>query len=51
MGQLLYGDLADPEFSEFTQILIDLRMLNERYRDPVTKEDIPLLKFLAAADS
>jgi uncharacterized surface protein with fasciclin (FAS1) repeats len=50
MGQLLTGDLADPEFSEFAQILIDLRLL-KRFRDPITKEDYYKLKFLAAADN
>jgi hypothetical protein len=50
MGQLLTGDLADPDLSEFSQVLIDLRLLDDKYRDPTTKETIPKLKFLAAAD-
>jgi uncharacterized surface protein with fasciclin (FAS1) repeats len=50
MGQILTGDLADPDLSEFSQVLIDLRLLDDKYRDPITKEVIPKLKFLAAAD-
>lgn len=42
--------LADPEFSQFADLLVDTRLLDNRYRDPVTKEFIPRLKFLAAAD-
>jgi uncharacterized surface protein with fasciclin (FAS1) repeats len=57
MGQVLtcpYGEddcaLADPDFSEFSQLLIDLRLLDNRNKDATTKESIPKLKFLAAAD-
>jgi len=57
MGQLLTCSpqddqclLPDPEFSEFAQLLIDLRLLDQRYKDPATKEFIPKLKFLAGSD-
>jgi uncharacterized surface protein with fasciclin (FAS1) repeats len=57
MGQLLTCNptepdcpLADPEFSEFSQLLVDLKLLDDRYRDALTKEFIPRLKFLASAD-
>jgi uncharacterized surface protein with fasciclin (FAS1) repeats len=46
MGQYL---TSDPEVSDFTKLLVDARLLDNRYRDPVTKEIIPNLKFLAAA--
>ena len=47
MGQYL---ASDPDVSDFTKLLTDARLLDVRYRDPVTKEVIPNLKFLAAAD-
>lgn len=57
MGQLLTCPrlepectLADPEFSDFAKILVDLRLLDDRARNPVTREFIPNLKFLAGAD-
>ncbi len=57
MGQILICNptepdcpLADPEVSEFAELLVDLKLLDERYRDALTKEFIPRLKFLAAAD-
>jgi len=46
MGQYLVND---PEVSEFTKLLSDARLLDTRYRDPITKEVIPNLKFLAGA--
>jgi hypothetical protein len=46
MGQYLS---TDPEVSEFTKLLSDAKLLDLRYRDAVTKEIIPNLKFLAAA--
>jgi uncharacterized surface protein with fasciclin (FAS1) repeats len=39
---------ADPEISEFAQLLVDARLLDERFRDAITREVIPNLKFLAA---
>jgi len=57
MGQVLTCNptepdclFADPEVSEFAQLLVDLKFLDDRYRDPITKEFIPRLKFLAAND-
>jgi len=57
MGQVLTCNptdrdcfLADPDMSEFAQILIDLRLLDDRYKNPSTKEPIPRLKFLPAYD-
>jgi uncharacterized surface protein with fasciclin (FAS1) repeats len=50
MGQLLAGPLADSTFSEFAQLLIDLRMLDDKYKDATTKENLPKLKFLAGGD-
>lgn len=41
---------ADPDFSMFAELLVDAKLLDNRYRDPTTKEFIPRLKFLAAAD-
>ena len=41
---------ADPDFSEFADLLVEAKLLDNRYRDPTTKEFIPRLKFLAAAD-
>jgi hypothetical protein len=46
MGQYL---TEDDDVSMFTKFLKDSRLLDTRYRDPVTKEVIPNLKFLAAA--
>ncbi len=46
MGQYL---VADPEVSDFTKLLTDAKLLDMRYKDPITKEVIPNLKFLAAA--
>ena len=46
MGQYL---TEDDEVSMFTKFLKDSRLLDTRYRDPITKEVIPNLKFLAAA--
>ncbi len=46
MGQYLSND---PEVSEFRKLLISANLLDTRFRDPVTKEVIPNLKFLAAA--
>jgi len=50
IGHILYGDYADTTFSEFMEILSDLRLLIEKYKDPTTKENIPSLKFFAGAD-
>lgn len=41
---------ADPDFSVFAELLVDTKDLLNRYREPTTKEFIPKLKFLAAAD-
>ncbi|MFO7668528.1 MAG: fasciclin domain-containing protein [Bacteroidales bacterium] len=41
---------ADPDFSQFAALLVKTKLLDDRYKDPVTKEFIPRLKFLAAAD-
>jgi uncharacterized surface protein with fasciclin (FAS1) repeats len=46
MGQYL---TEDKDVSMFTKFLTDSRLLDTRYRDPITKEVIPNLKFLAAA--
>ncbi len=46
MGQYL---VSDPEVSKFKDLLVEARFLDTRYRDPITKEVIPNLKFLAAA--
>lgn len=46
MGQYL---VSDPEVSEFSALLTKANLLDLRYRDPVTKEVIPNLKFLAGA--
>lgn len=43
-------NFADPELSEFAQLLIDARMLDPRYKNPLTKENIPNLKLLGSAD-
>jgi hypothetical protein len=46
MGQYL---VSDPEVSEFSALLTKANLLDLRFRDPVTKEVIPNLKFLAGA--
>jgi uncharacterized surface protein with fasciclin (FAS1) repeats len=46
MGQYL---VSDPDVSEFSALLTKANLLDLRYRDPVTKEVIPNLKFLASA--
>jgi hypothetical protein len=43
-------NFADPELSEFAQLLIDARMLDARYKNPITKENVPNLKVLGSAD-
>ena len=57
MGQLLICapiepdcPFADPDLSEFAQLMIDLKLMDDRYRDAITKENIPRVKFLAASD-
>lgn len=56
MGKILTGNVdevryfADTTLSEFAQLLIDTRLLDNRYKNPLTKENVPNLKFLAAAD-
>nr|MBC8485666.1 fasciclin domain-containing protein [Bacteroidota bacterium] len=50
MGHILYGEFADTNLSEFSELLEDLKLFTPKYKDPVTKENIPNLKFLAAAD-
>ena len=47
MGQYL---TTDPEVSDFAKLLTDARLLDVRYRDPVTREIIPNLKFLAVSN-
>ena len=49
MGKILAGALADPDVSEFAQMLIDAKLLDAKYKDPITKENIPNLKFLAVS--
>lgn len=46
IGQYL---TTDPDVSEFKKQLVSARLLDERYRDPITKEIIPNLKFFAAS--
>lgn len=46
IGQYL---TSDPDVSEFKNLLVSARLLDTRYRDPVTKEVIPNLKFFAGA--
>lgn len=41
---------ADPDFSDFADLLVKTRLLDNRYRNPATKEFIPRLKFLASSD-
>jgi uncharacterized surface protein with fasciclin (FAS1) repeats len=50
MGQLLAGPLADTNLSEFAELLIDLRMLDDKFKDATTKENIPNLKFIAGGE-
>ncbi len=57
MGQVLTCNpsddncfLADPEMSDFADVLVELKLLDNRYKDPITKQSIPRLKFLAGAD-
>ncbi len=40
---------TDPDVSEFKNLLTSARLLDNRYRDPITKEIIPNLKFFAGA--
>ncbi len=55
MGKRLTGqytttiDLSDPELSEFSKLLVSANLMDARFRDAVTRENIPNLKFLAAA--
>jgi len=49
MGKIFTGDFADTSISEFAQLLIDTRMLDAKYKDPLTKENIPNLKFLPSS--
>ncbi len=49
IGQYLSGALSDPDVSQFKTLLVDFRLLDERVRDPITKEIIPNLKFFAAS--
>lgn len=46
IGQML---TTDPNVSEFKNMLVSARLLDTRYRDPITKELIPNLKFFAAS--
>jgi uncharacterized surface protein with fasciclin (FAS1) repeats len=48
MGRRLAGDLADPDVSDFAKLLVDANLLDARFRDAVTREIIPNLRFLAA---
>lgn len=50
MGKLLSGAIADPDVSDFAAMLTSQKLLDNRYRDPITREPIPNLKFLAADD-
>jgi hypothetical protein len=47
MGQYLTND---PDISEFVKLLTSARLLDVRFRDPITKEVIPNLKFLSSED-
>jgi uncharacterized surface protein with fasciclin (FAS1) repeats len=40
---------SDPELSDFTRLLTSTALLDTRFRDPITKEVIPNLKFYAGA--
>jgi len=42
-------DYSDPDFSEFAQILYDLRLMS-KYKDNSTKEILPNLKIIASSD-
>ncbi len=48
MGKYLAGTLLDPDVSEFARLLTKANLLDARASDPVTRENIPNLKFLAA---
>ncbi|MCF8380971.1 MAG: fasciclin domain-containing protein [Bacteroidales bacterium] len=50
MGKILYGAMADTSISKFVDLLVATKLLDTRFRDPITKEVIPNLKFLAADD-
>jgi len=41
--------MSDPDLSDFAQLLIDTKLLDSKYKDPITKENIPNLKFLAVS--
>ncbi len=41
--------ISDPDFSEFVYLLERLKLFDKRYRDPITKENIPNIKFLSGA--
>lgn len=55
MGKFLSGqftttiNLSDPDVSEFAALLVSANLLDARFRDAITRENIPNLKFLAAA--
>ena len=40
--------ISDPDVSEFMQLCVDAKLLDKNYKDPITKENIPNLKFIAA---
>jgi uncharacterized surface protein with fasciclin (FAS1) repeats len=46
MGKYL---LSDPDISDFVQLLVDARLLDAKVKDPITKEVVPNLKFLAVS--
>jgi uncharacterized surface protein with fasciclin (FAS1) repeats len=46
IGQYL---TTDPEVSEFAELLKSANLLDVRFRDPITREVIPNLKFFAGA--
>jgi uncharacterized surface protein with fasciclin (FAS1) repeats len=46
VGQYL---VSDPEVSEFANLLVSANLLDVRFRDPITREIIPNLKFYAGA--
>jgi uncharacterized surface protein with fasciclin (FAS1) repeats len=41
--------MSDPDLSDFAQLLIDAKLLDAKYKDGITKENIPNLKFLAVS--
>jgi len=47
MGKYL---VRTPELSEFTKLLTSTRMLDARFIDPLTRDTVPNLKFLAESD-